>query len=167
MEVTQKIEILVEAHLKDYFDNVLSIPIADQYPIYRSMDGGTETDCGYGLRIMTEDIGMLEGAGGTNCNIRNVVLAVGVYTPVEGGDNGAGFSSDSYKIRRRIEDNLYTILRTLGDGNDTDMHLFYREKLEIGQGVSIDDLEEGTWHSSGTWKLVVNGELNDMEASPI
>lgn len=164
IELTQKIEILMESYIKDYFDNILAIPQDEQFPIFKTSDGGTEEDCGEGIKIIVEDIGMLDGAEGTSCNIRQCVLLVGLYQPVTDGDDGLGFSKMSHKLRRRIEDNIYSILRTLGDGQDTDMYLFYAEKREIGQGISIDGLEEGTWHSAGTWILKANGEENDFDA---
>ena len=163
IEVTQKIELLTEAFIQNWLNTQ-----GEEIGIFKSMDGGTEVDCGEGINILAEDVGMLEGTQGTGCNIRQVVLSVGIYTPVKRGEDGLQFSKTSHTLRRLIEDNLYTYLRTLGDGAITDMHLFYAEKVEIGQGVDIEGVKEGyKWFSAGTWALTVNGEENDFEASPV
>ena len=163
LEVTQKIEHLLEQAI----DTFTATKTDDGTPldVYRTWTD--EQDCNSGIRILTRDVGMLPEHEGTCCNVRQVFLAVGLYTPkdVDTLDRDISFSKFARELRLYIHQNLKTILNTWIDGvtNDFEMTLFHHENTEIGEEVDIDIEEDFTWISSGAWFLVVNGEPNDFD----
>lgn len=162
MEVTQKIEHLIEKKIDEWTET--QTDDSEPFPLFRTLS--TEENCSFGITVKTQDIGMLDGHEGTCCNVRKVILLVGLFLnkDLDTPERDIAFSKKARLLRKFVYENLKTTLNTfdLDNRTDTEMTLYHAEPLQIGEDIDVDVEGDFVWKSSGSWELTVSGEELDF-----